>query len=67
VNAVSVSIHVIGVGLAQMSGLNAMHAFKQVDRLLSNVGVNVWALFADWELEATAGHVASERVSVICI
>ena len=48
VNAVSLSIHAIGAGLAQMSGLNAKHAIKQVDRLLSNVGLNVWALFAHW-------------------
>jgi hypothetical protein len=48
VNAVSLSIHAIGAGLAQMNGLNAKHAIKQVDRLLSNVGLNVWALFAHW-------------------
>jgi hypothetical protein len=48
VNAVSVSIHAIGAGLAQTSGLNAKHAIKQVDRLLSNPGFNVWELFAHW-------------------
>ena len=48
VNAVSLSIHAIGAGLAQTSGLNAKHAIKQVDRLLSNPGVNVWALCAHW-------------------
>lgn len=48
VNAVSLSIHAIGAGLAQTSGLNAKHAIKQVDRLLSNSGLNVWALFAHW-------------------
>jgi hypothetical protein len=48
VNAVSASIHAIGAGLAQTSGLNAKHAITQVDRLLSNPGVNVWALFAHW-------------------
>jgi len=30
VNAVSLSIHAIGAGLAQTSGLNAKHAIKQV-------------------------------------
>jgi hypothetical protein len=48
VNAVSLSIHAIGAGLAQTTGLNAKHAIKQVDRLLSNTGVNVWELFAHW-------------------
>ncbi len=48
VNAVSLSIHAIGAGLAQTSGLNAKHAIKQVDRLLSHPGFNVWELFAHW-------------------
>src|SRR5674536_50256 len=48
VNAVSVSIHAIGAGLAQTSGLNAKHAITQVDRLLSNPAFNVWELFAHW-------------------
>jgi hypothetical protein len=48
VNAVSVSIHAIGAGLAQTSGLHTKHAIKQVDRLLSNPGFNVWTLFAHW-------------------
>ena len=48
VNAVSLSIHAIGAGLAQTSGLHAKHAIKQVDRLLSNPGFNVWELFAHW-------------------
>ena len=47
-NAVSLSIHAIGAGLAQTSGLNAKHAIKQVDRLLSNPAFNVWELFAHW-------------------
>jgi Transposase DDE domain len=48
INAVSLSIHAIGAGLARASGLNAKHAIKQVDRLLSNSAVSVWALFAHW-------------------
>ena len=48
VNAVSLSIHAIGAGLAQAGGLNAKHAIKQVDRLLSNPAFNAWALFAHW-------------------
>jgi DDE family transposase len=48
VNAVSLSIHAIGAGLAGAAGLNTKHAIKQVDRLLSNSALRVWTLFADW-------------------
>ncbi len=48
VNAVSLSIHAIGAGLAGVAGLNTKHAIKQVDRLLSNSALRVWTLFADW-------------------
>ena len=48
VQAVSLSIHAIGAGLAAARGLQATHAIKQVDRLLSNPALNVWALFAHW-------------------
>ncbi len=46
VHAVSLSIHAIGAGLAGAAGLNTKHAIKQVDRLLSNAALHVWALFA---------------------
>ena len=63
VNAVSLSIHAIGAGLAQTSGLQAKHAIKRVDRLLSNPGFNVWDLFAHWVPygEALATCTASGR------
>jgi hypothetical protein len=48
VNAVSLSIHAIGAGLAAAAGVNTKHAIKQVDRLLSNSALRVWTLFADW-------------------
>ena len=48
VNAVSLSIHAIGAGLAGAAGLNTKHAIKQVDRLLSHSALRVWTLFADW-------------------
>jgi hypothetical protein len=48
VEAASLSIHAIGHGLAEADDLNAKHAIKQVDRLLSNAGVVVWELFALW-------------------
>jgi hypothetical protein len=48
VQAVSLSIHAIGAGLAAVSGGASKHAIKQVDRLLSNSALNLWMLFAHW-------------------
>lgn len=48
VYSASLAIHAIGCGLAAARGLKKKHAVKQVDRLLSNTGVDVWALFAQW-------------------
>lgn len=44
----SLAVHLIGQGLAQARGLLTKHAVKQVDRLLSNQGIEVWALFEHW-------------------
>jgi len=44
----SLAIHTIGQGLAQARGLVTKHAIKQVDRLLSNNGVDVWEMFKYW-------------------
>jgi hypothetical protein len=38
----------IGQALAQARGLVTKHAVKQVDRLLSNNGIDVWDSFARW-------------------
>jgi len=48
VHAASLSIHAIGIGLAEARGGHAKHTIKQVDRLLSNPALDVWALFAHW-------------------
>ncbi len=48
IHAASLSIHAIGHALAQAEGLADKHAIKQVDRLLSNGGIDVWQLFAEW-------------------
>ena len=48
VRAGSLCIHAIGHGLAKAEGLNSKHAVKQVDRLLSNAGVEVNDLFRLW-------------------
>ena len=44
----SLAVAVIGQALAQARGLVTKHAVKQVDRLLSNAGIDVWDSFACW-------------------
>lgn len=44
----SLAIHAIGRGLAAARGLMDKHAVKQVDRLLSNRGIDVENLFEHW-------------------
>ena len=44
----SLAVAVIGRSMAQARGLLTKHAVKQVDRLLSNPGIDVWDLFARW-------------------
>src|SRR3989475_11741018 len=41
-------VHAIGIGLAEARGLRQKHTIKQVDRLLSNAGIEVWDLFDTW-------------------
>ena len=46
--ASTLSIQMIGHGLSTALDKNSKHAIKQVDRLLSNAGVDVWTLFSTW-------------------
>ena len=46
--AASLAVAMIGQALAQARGLVTKHAVKQVDRLLSNEGIDVWDSFARW-------------------
>ena len=46
--AASLAVAMIGHALAQARGLVTKHAVKQVDRLLSNDGIDVWDSFAHW-------------------
>src|SRR5882672_3563757 len=48
IRAGTLAIHSIGHGLASARGLNSKHSIKQVDRLLSNAGVDPWDLLAQW-------------------
>jgi hypothetical protein len=47
-SSASLAVAVIGQALAQARGLVTKHAIKQVDRLLSNQGIDVWESFAHW-------------------
>src|ERR1700709_574231 len=47
----------IGQALAQARGLITKHAVKQVDRLLSNNGIDVWDSFARWVPHQIAGRL----------
>jgi hypothetical protein len=44
----SLAVAMIGQALAQARGLATKHTIKQVDRLLSNQGIDVWNSFAHW-------------------
>ena len=44
----SLAVAMIGQALAQARGLVTKHAVKQVDRLMSNSGIDVWDSFARW-------------------
>jgi len=47
-HAASLAIHAIGRGLAAAKGIQAKHATKQIDRLLSNTGIPLGRLFELW-------------------
>lgn len=58
--ASTLSIQTIGHGLSAALDKNSKHAIKQVDRLLSNAGVDVWALFGTW-----VPYVLADRTEAI--
>ena len=47
-HSAALGVRAIGLGLAEVVGLEKKHAVKQVDRLLSNRGIDVWEEFAVW-------------------
>jgi len=53
-------VAMIGQALAQARGLITKHAIKQVDRLLSNNGIDVWDSFARW-----VAHQIGERRDIL--
>jgi hypothetical protein len=58
--AASLAVALIGHALAQARGLVTKHAVKQVDRLLSNDGIDVWDSFARW-----VPHQIGERRDIL--
>ena len=48
IHAASLSVYAIGQALAVARGKKGKHGIKQVDRLLSNTGMDVWHLFSLW-------------------
>jgi len=56
----SLAVAMIGQALAQARGLVTKHAIKQVDRLLSNSGIDVWEGFARW-----VPHLVGSRNDIV--
>src|SRR6195952_3613270 len=56
----SLAVAVIGQALAQARGLVTKHAIKQVDRMLSNNGIDVWDSLARW-----VPHQIGERRDIL--
>jgi len=62
-NSASLGVTAIGLALAQAHGLDAKHATKQVDRLLSNPGIDLGRLFTPHIRQA----IGEERELVIAM
>ena len=60
ITSASLAVHAIGQGLADAQGSHSKHGIKQVDRLLSNAGVEVWAYFAYW-----VPYIVGQRCKVV--
>ena len=60
IHAAALGVHTIGRALAAAQHLEPKHAIKQVDRLLSNTGLDVWQLFPLW-----VKFLLSERKEVV--
>ena len=56
----SLAVSAIGQGLAHVCGLKTKYAVKQVDRLVGNHKIDVWAYFLMW-----VPHVVAERKDIV--
>jgi len=54
------AVGALGRALAVAKELDGKHAIKQVDRLFSNTGMDIWKLFANW-----APFVIGERPEIV--
>lgn len=59
VSTASLAVTTIGHGLALARGLDGRHAVKQVDRMLSNPGIDLEAILPHW-----VRHVVGDRTSI---
>jgi hypothetical protein len=59
IRTASLAVHTIGQGLALARGLVTKHAVKQVDRLLSNDGIDIDAILPHW-----VRHVTGSRTDI---
>ena len=59
-NGASLAVSVIGAGLAAAKGLDVRHATKQVDRMLSNPGIDLERLLPLW-----VPYVVGDRASIM--
>lgn len=48
IRAGTLAVHAIGHGMAAARQVDSKHAIKQVDRMLSNPGIDHWELLAQW-------------------
>jgi len=62
IHAAALGVHAIGKALAAAAGLEPKHAIKQVDRLLSNMRLDVWDIFPLW-----VKFLFSERQEVVVV
>src|ERR1700675_4540311 len=60
VSSASLAVNTIGLGLASARGKRTKHAIKQVDRLLSNPGIDVDELSARW-----VAHAVGSRPNIV--
>lgn len=61
-HAPALGIHALGEGLAVATGAEARHATKQIDRLLSNAGIDVPDLGAAW-----VAFVLADRTEAVVV
>jgi hypothetical protein len=59
IRTASLAVHTIGQGLALARGLVTKHAVKQVDRLLSNDGIDIDAILPHW-----VRHITGSRTDI---